>query len=692
LFLIPLLLSVFTHLWNPLGAAPLVYDEGTYIGRAMHVLKGLGPQADPYYDHPYFGQLFLAGIFKLIGYPDSLLHPVANGDVHSIEMLWLVPRVVMGVLAVVDTFLIYKIAEYQYNRKVGFVASVLFAVMPSTFFLSKVYLDSILMPFLLLSILFAVYLNNSAYKSKKNDNNRIIAGSKTTTTRNLAIIAVLLSGISLGLAIFTKIPAFTIIPLVGYLIFKNTNKNLRLLGLWFVPVILIPAAWPAYALFQGQFGDWLDAIFYQTHRQGELGMTLTTILANKVFKIDPTLLMLGIAGLAFAVIRRDYFVLLWSAPFLVFVSVIGFVRDFHLIPLMPLACIGASRLITELTNKIKYKKVRHTLPYAVISAFAIIGFISFITISTADINNDKFQASALVSEYLTQCSHYTHKCAAADKNSNGDNKITVISQHVYSWIPKYVFHLIDYNYKPPELEANEIPTNNEMVLLVVDSAFKNILSMNDDVGNRLKRIYNSYGGSASISDNGSKSEAKTATRIEIGRDMVIILPTPLRTMPEQQGQTLNLLNTNFIWKPTNHAKIISNSTGKYSDRDHNDEVNRTLNILVKTNSTDKIYNRAILQTQINLSKKPLLLSMDYASKSLKGKAVFYMEIDDKQNTSIPKKNILWATRLDNTHGFPVSKNLLLPNNIANKNLRLIIYIVTDGPGQHFLRLTKANIE
>jgi hypothetical protein len=51
------------------------------------------------------------------GYPDSF-HPSANGDVlHSIELLYLAPRVLRGLLAVeVDTFLVYEIAERRYNR------------------------------------------------------------------------------------------------------------------------------------------------------------------------------------------------------------------------------------------------------------------------------------------------------------------------------------------------------------------------------------------------------------------------------------------------------------------------------------------------------------------------------------------------------------------------------------------------
>ena len=37
-------------------------------------LEGLGPQeADFRYDHPYFGQIFLAGVLGLVGFPNSVV-------------------------------------------------------------------------------------------------------------------------------------------------------------------------------------------------------------------------------------------------------------------------------------------------------------------------------------------------------------------------------------------------------------------------------------------------------------------------------------------------------------------------------------------------------------------------------------------------------------------------------------------
>src|SRR5678816_3897107 len=180
LILIPLILAAFTHLFNPGGFPCLHADEAKYVRRALHVLVGLGPQ-DPSscfdhaqlstssYDHPHFGQIFLAGMFKIIGYPSSL-NP--SSSIQSIEMLYVVPRAIMGLLAVLDTFLIYKIVERRYNTKTGaFIASTLFAVMPITWLMRRIYLDSILMPFVLSSILLAIYLKRNNDNSISDDIN-----------------------------------------------------------------------------------------------------------------------------------------------------------------------------------------------------------------------------------------------------------------------------------------------------------------------------------------------------------------------------------------------------------------------------------------------------------------------------------------------------------------------------------------
>jgi Dolichyl-phosphate-mannose-protein mannosyltransferase len=191
--------------------------------RAISILNGFGlhesDDINPHeYDHPFFGQFFLAGLLAIIGYPDlySINNPSSTIEIdNSIKILYFVPRILMGLLAVVDTYLVYKIAEYRYNNKtIAFIAAVLFAVMPITWILRKIFLESILLPFLLLSILFALYSSNKDsiihFKSKAANRNVFINKIKNQGT----IFLVLLSGIFLGLAIFTKVPAFTMTPLL----------------------------------------------------------------------------------------------------------------------------------------------------------------------------------------------------------------------------------------------------------------------------------------------------------------------------------------------------------------------------------------------------------------------------------------------------------------------------------------------
>ena len=72
----------------------------------------------------------------------------------------MVPRILMGVLAVIDTFLIYKICERRYNRNIALIASILFAVMPMSWFVRRILLESIQLPFILLSVLIATYYRN----------------------------------------------------------------------------------------------------------------------------------------------------------------------------------------------------------------------------------------------------------------------------------------------------------------------------------------------------------------------------------------------------------------------------------------------------------------------------------------------------------------------------------------------------
>jgi Dolichyl-phosphate-mannose-protein mannosyltransferase len=454
---------------NTSGFPAIFTDEGYYMGRALRILHGIGLQEFSFYDHPYFGQLFLAGTLCLIGYPE-LLNPADNDsssvNPYSIELLYLIPRMLIGILAVVDTFLIYKIAERRYDNKVGFVSSILFAVMPATWLTRMILLDSLLLPFLLSSILLAMYIAA--------ENNK----------RNASII--LLSGILLGLAIFTKIPAFTMIPLVGFLVYTKSNKSLKILGLWLVPVILIPLIWPAYALSIGEFDRWLDGVTAQTHRTSQP----LVLSIESFFMIDPILLIVGVAGGAFAAVKKDILVLLWAIPFLIFLYFIGYVSTFHLIPILPVLCISASNLIVEMPDRIKNKKrIRKLLLFVSVSLIVIFGLVNTTLLITTSLNFPTFESVAFTVNYLQQQQQQQHYNTNNNKHQNNE-AITIISNAYYLWIPQYVFENKDRDITTYRSYDTKLPVTTKNILLIVDNGFKDIISANDKHGKYLRDIHN----------------------------------------------------------------------------------------------------------------------------------------------------------------------------------------------------------
>jgi hypothetical protein len=497
MILIPLILSAFTHLWNPIGFPGVHYDEAIYLERGMRILEALGPQ-DPVwrYDHPFFGQIFLASIFSIIGYPSSL--QPEPGDPHSVEMLYLAPRVLMGMLAIVDTLLIYKIAEKCYDKKVALIASILFAVMPLSWLERRIYLESIQLPLILCSILFALHIKKRvevkapAFKSSLNRNN---------------LAAILLSGLFLGAAIFTKIPAFAMIPLVGFLILRNSRNSLKSLGFWFIPVILIPAIWPIYAMSIGELGTWTDegkGVVWQTQRVTQpLFDSIESVL-----EIDPVLLVMGSFGVLYVTFsKRDVIPILWTGPLLVFLYLIQFTSYWHVIPLIPILCIASAVLLVDLsrvlgkvrtpqdhiTNYFRietkhdlqkklerlgdfyllykdFKKISQiprpsseVVLFMMTAVVAMFGLVSTSLLLQTSVNSSYFNTIAYVAGYLP------------DKHNGSDDSITVVGSPRYFWIPRYVFDK-DYNYKG---YTSTSPINTVDNVAIVDRGFRNIMLDND---------------------------------------------------------------------------------------------------------------------------------------------------------------------------------------------------------------------
>src|SRR5919112_637056 len=480
LLAIPLVLSAFTYLWNPLGFPSLHIDEGHYMRKALSVLEGTGIDPLARYAAPYFGQIFLAGALGIVGYPDSLnLANTGDNVLHSVEMVYLFPRVLMGLLAIADTFLIYKITERRYhNRNVALVAAILFAVMPYGWLFRRIFLESIQVPFLLTSILLAVYIKDLKIEKKKNSNN------SNNTPRYKTIAMVLLSGAFLGLSIFTKVPVFTMIPVVGFLIYTNTNSNtknnnnnnnnsnnsnghrrirLRNLGLWFIPVILIPLIWPAHAMIIGEFDQWKHGVLWQTSERPSRPL-ISTI--KTFFEMDPVLSVLSMAGLIFAAVKRDFFLLLWIVPFLIFLYAIDYVSSFHLMPLVPAFCIAASRFLVEVPgNIIKKNMVRHILSFGVISGIIIFGLISTTMLITTNVNSSLYKTLAVIVQKLPN-----------KDNTSNTTAVTLVGAPTYFWLPRYVLEkeIYDKSYYSGK------PLETEKYIIVADRGFTRAMSGTDD--------------------------------------------------------------------------------------------------------------------------------------------------------------------------------------------------------------------
>ncbi|MDQ3839923.1 MAG: hypothetical protein M3297_11710, partial [Thermoproteota archaeon] len=398
------------------------------------------------------------------------------------------PRILMGLLAVADTFLIYKITEKRYsnNRTLAFIASLIFAVMPATWLLRRIWLDSIQLPLLLSSILFAVYLRESS-------NNISIDSTKTTSHKKFLLI--LLSGMFLGLAIFTKIPAFTFIPLVGYLVFSNTDKSWRKLGAWFIPVIVIPLLWPAYAMSIGNLDEWWEGFFWQAAGRIERPMWMALDI---IFKMDPVLIVLGTVGILFAAVKRDFFPLLWVAPYIVLLQVLGYVSYWFFIPILPALAIGSGWLIEKVRLLAYDKRKQKILLFSVVSSISIFGLLSTMMIITANLNSTFYQTVASIIQYL-------HPPAVG--SGDGDDKTTLIGDRwvpSFSWIPNFVLPA-ELDYKKFYTNVSHIGTDN--LLLVVDGRFARSLEDNS-VSQEIKKAYDNTSTAEIIEDDTAKFDRR----------------------------------------------------------------------------------------------------------------------------------------------------------------------------------------
>lgn len=441
--------------------------------RIFVVLEGIGLQEKSgiyrdAYDHPFFGQLLIGNLLRLVGYPNFTMSQTTS----SVEMAMGFPRMIMGIFAIIDTFLVFKIAQRVFGTQVALFASVLFAVSPMTWHLRLITLDNIGLPVFLASILISISLQRWNKKSLLHRH----------------FFLVLLSGTFLGLAILTKIPFFTMIPLVGYLIYKNSvylkgSLSLKTIVIWLIPIIVIPSIWPLYAISVGEFESWQRGVFGQTLREDRRPEIL-----GSFFNMDSILLFLGLAGLVYSFVRKSWISVLWIVPFLTFVYIHGWFNSFHWVLVLPAFSIAGAKIVIDLIRKLRFDGVRK--PMALITVCTIIASIGFFnTFMIINLNLEKDAVRGIVESL-----DYMDRADGFDDDRINE-KITVITDSPYSWIYKYVFnlnHTFDTRY---DIGKQEIKTEKTIILEdgligdVFDELENKFSSFVLDIG-RIKKICN----------------------------------------------------------------------------------------------------------------------------------------------------------------------------------------------------------
>lgn len=206
-----------------------------------------------------------------------------------------------------------------------------------------------------------------------------------------------------------------------------------------VPVFGIPLIWPTWAIIQNQTGSWIRDVFWQSGRgSGEIATIMLYLL-----EVDPMFTILGFAGLAYATYRRKLFIILWMVPFLVFVSLIGFLQYFHFIMIMPIMAIASAYIIQSMTYKIiKQKKI--IFPSIALTIIIVgVGF-SNILINTT-VSESQFEAIEFV-------------------NNNLEEDVTVLASPVYTWILDGIYGHSNIMSDYSQILYYETPTNKHLVI------------------------------------------------------------------------------------------------------------------------------------------------------------------------------------------------------------------------------------
>jgi hypothetical protein len=284
------------------------------------------------------------------------------------------------------------------------------------------------------------------------------------------------------------------------LIFQGTDrskiqcgKELKKVGLFILPVVLISVIWPAYAFVSGDGAQWMDGVLWQaTQRQSEDKTLFDVIMSFN--KTDPVLLILGTIGIAYLTFRREFIGVIWMIPYLALLYLVGWVNHFHLILVLPIWCISLGKLIYDLPFVIRIKRKEIVISSGIILSIVMFGITSTTMLVSTDLTYIQLKsASYIANEVISDHSRSSDpKQSTTSHNVTGNSKeqLTVITGPIYSWVYKYVF-----NHENTFSHIRDTqPIKTENVILLVDSTYKRLVlrsdSENETQVTRLNGIYN----------------------------------------------------------------------------------------------------------------------------------------------------------------------------------------------------------
>jgi len=308
-WLFPILIvatAVLVHLPNLLGYPAWFYDEGAYLTSSLQWLQ-TGHLT--YYGHPFAPLAILALLFATINPRD-----------------YLIPRVLMIGLSVIDGLLLYRVTGlfFPNDKRLAILTPLLYEATPlSARYLRLTVVDNFLALFLLLSILFTL-------AKPKNP---------------------ILSGIAYGASLISKQTAIFFLP--GFLVlFFTQKKNPRYIISWLILSSILPIIWILYGTTQVGFSNLIDQQFGLTGLGGERAVSAVSLIVQRISTRDP-FIFFGLAGILWAAYKRRWALLAFPvAYYLAFIVLFLKISTVYLIPTLPFLSILSSLLLFEVFDRV----------------------------------------------------------------------------------------------------------------------------------------------------------------------------------------------------------------------------------------------------------------------------------------------------------------------------------------------------